>query len=435
MLKNYEEAKKFLEELDGSNTFDIKIDDDGHKVYFGGLERVKELLKRMGNPDLNYKIIHVVGTAGKGTVSAYVKYFLEKQGFKVGVFSSPSLTTEIEKIALNDLLISPEEFYKTLNLLIPEIKKMKKHFKNSDFSAFEILTVLSLVYFSNQKAEYVILEAGLGGKYDSTNAISKSEISVLTTVGLDHTDILGDLKSITSDKSSVIEKSKLLITYPQQDEVLREVNKTVKQYNGVLKMVSVDLIEDVTKIVGLNNPKSLLINFALSIYCLEQLGFQIEFNRDDFYGINLPARFEIVKTNPEIILDGAHNPIKMATLVELLKSKGYRNLICIFSCFEDKDHFEILKCLKDVCSTFIFTSILDKKRKSLDLDYFKNEALKYTNADRIYLEEYNLKAYALARKLAKDNETILVTGSFKHVGKIREMWWPEERILEERRII
>jgi len=437
MLKNYKEAQKFINDLKRNIISEdkCKTDIDGHKIYFGGLNRIKELLRKINNPEDNLKIIHVVGTSGKGSVCSWLNYFLSNLGYKTGMFTSPSLITDIERISINDQFISPEEFVKNLNVLIPHIKQMKKHFKEGDPSPFEVVTVIAYMYLADQKVDYAIIEAGLGGKYDSTNATQKSIISVLTSVGEDHTDLLGDIHMIARDKASICEKSKKLITAVKEENILKDIKEICERYSSKLIEIKEEDSAALVEYKPNNIPEKIFLNYVLAIQVLKNIGITAKLSKDDFNNMKLPARFELFSENPKVILDGAHNMSKIKILFEYLKLNKLENIVCLFSVFEDKDFEEIIKFVSKKVSKIIFTQIDKRGRKSPGFDKLEKIALENLEDKNIYIEPNNLKAFVLARKIVEPNETIVVTGSFVHVAKIRELKWDEETILFKRKAI
>jgi len=433
MLKNYEEAKQFFKDLKqpDSKSMDIEKDEEGNKIYFGGLNRIKELLRLLGNPEDKLKIIHISGTAGKGTVAEAISHILTKNNFKVGVFTSPSLVTDIERIEINNKFISSEEFVGILNKIYPSVKYMDKHFKNSNLSAFEIYTAMAYLYFANQNVDYAVIEVGLGGKYDSTNAIKKSEISILTSVGLDHVEFLGnDIKQIAKDKASIVEKSGVLLTAVKDKELINVIEDTCKSYDSKLIVLDPSLGKN-----KLNIPEKIWRNYELALLAVNNLSLEIDIKNIDFLYLKLPARFETIRENPRLILDGAHNDAKITVLLEYLSLNKIDKVICIFSSFEDKDWKIMLQKLSSKIDKIIFTDVFKRDRKSIDINSMKEFASNFFVEENMFLEKNNLRAYKLAKEITKKSDTILVTGSFVHVSKIRSLFWDEEKILLLRRII
>ncbi len=419
-FERYYSAINFLE---GLNNLPLKGDymiDSSHADVY--LKRMKYFLNLIGNPDKNFKYIHIAGTAGKGTVTNMVHEILFTSGKKVGSFTSPSITTSIEKIKITDKYIHPDEFADIVDYIKPFIDKAYTKGPYGRPSYFEIFFAIALVYFQRQKCEWVILEVGLGGRYDATNVIEKPIITAITNIDYDHTELLGKtLKKIAYDKAGIIKQGSVLITTEQRPSLLKIFNDICDEKNASLlalpkksdyKEYNKELATAIARYVGVNDK-----------YIAK--------------GINnskLMCRFEIMSDKPIVVLDGAHNRSKIKTTIVNLKNIKFKKLYLIIGIANNKDHISILKQIIPQANNVFFTRFQNKDRKcshpkellAKSRQYFKDGTV-----SKIYLDPED--ALFKTFKLAKSDDLILVTGSFFLTGELRKHWYSEEWILKNRK--
>ena len=210
------------------------INDKGKFGSRLGLSSIGRLMDLLGNPQDELKHIHVGGTNGKGSTSSFMSHVLKTAGYKVGLFSSPYIERFNERIQINGLDI-PDEDLGRLTGLIEEKANIMLEEGLEHPTTFEIITAIAFIYFKEENVDYVILEVGLGGRFDSTNIIKSPLASVLTTIDYDHIDVLGDtLEKIAYQKAGIIKDNTLVITYPQKQEVLEVIEEEVKLKNSKL---------------------------------------------------------------------------------------------------------------------------------------------------------------------------------------------------------
>lgn len=189
------------------------------------LERMKHLLNLMGNPQNNFKSIHIAGTKGKGSTSAFIFSVLKEAGYKVGLYTSPHLQTLRERIRIDSGLISEEELVELVNIAKPYIEEAKKHPIYGSPTFFEVLTALSFLYFFIKKVDFAVIEVGLGGRLDATNVILPL-VSVITPIGYDHMHILGNtLSQIAFEKAGIIKENIPVISSLQEEEAWNVIKK------------------------------------------------------------------------------------------------------------------------------------------------------------------------------------------------------------------
>ncbi len=386
------------------------------------LDRTRYFLHSIGDPGRGFKYIHVTGTAGKGTVSTMLQNVLSQAGKKAGLFTSPYSTAAIEEIKIGDLYISPREFASIVEHLKPFIAKAAKGPFGAP-STFEIFLAIALVYFKRQKCEWVVLEVGLGGRYDATNFVAKPVVTAITNIDYDHTEILGKtLGEIAFDKAGIIKKGSAFFTSEQRSDIrdlFREEcskKKSAFVFSGKAddhRVRNISLVKAIAEHIGISH---------------QFVDFGIKRTR-------LPCRFEIIQERPIIILDGAHNRAKIASTISNLRGLPYGRLIVVTGIADlKKDNKAILEPLAQVADKMILTSFAEGDRIGVNPKALLPLVTKFKKRSTSVMVEIDPdKALNKAIKSAKTADCILVTGSFFLAGKLRTRWYPEERILRSRK--
>lgn len=401
-----------------------------------GLHRMKTIFSAQVH-DLNTKIIHVAGTNGKGSVCTYISSILRESGYSVGLYTSPHLEKINERIRLNGEMISDEDFINLADKVYKLTQEYKKNF-DEECTSFEILTLIALLYFNLKKPDYTVLEVGLGGRLDATNVITPV-LSVITEIGLDHTSILGDtLKKIAFEKAGIIKHKVPVISAPQKNEALSEIQKIAEQQQAdltvckksdikinsiTLGQLNVDILLNGTQ-YNLNSRMSGLWqaeNILLSVNAceiLEKNGADI--TKDDIINGTknafIEGRLEKISENPEIIIDGAHNDDGITELVSTLKTLDKnKKLILIMGVMKDKHITASYDELVKLSSFTIFTQIESKRALDGDklMNKFEEKNLRYC------LNPVSALKQAIKKSYDYENSVILVTGSLYLIGQIR----------------
>ncbi|MEK7159160.1 MAG: Mur ligase family protein [Patescibacteria group bacterium] len=413
LYKKYCAAEKYFESLGGS------IRTNKNKLFFNtdfSLSRMRLLLQLTENPDRAFKIIHIAGTSGKGTVTNYIYNILQQAGYKVGAHFSPFVSVATEKIQINNKFISVQEFIRLVDDLKPIIKQCTK--KISAPSYFEVWILAALVYFKKKNCDYVVLETGCGGRFDATNAVHKTIVSVITNIGLDHTNILGKtISKIAYEKAGITRKHGIVFTAANRKHALTVIKKSCREQHAKLFVVkdktNCDLASAVTRYQKIN----------------EQSIAQGLMNA------KLPARFEIVQQNPLIILDGAHNPDKLAYLAAQLHSlkqtrgPGKTHLICALTAEKN-----IKQCFKKIIKEVDFvycTRPLTPVRSFVEPKQLMRELKKIKTVTAQSFLNPRLALRAVLTKAA-ENDLIIITGSFFLCGDLRSHWINVKKQLEQR---
>ncbi len=346
-------------------------------VTVPGLERIGALCEKLGNPQRKLKFIHVAGTNGKGSVCANIASILHEAGYKTGKYISPNLIKVNERISIDGADISDEE----LNALLAVIEPLAKEVEGElgiPPTQFEIWCAAAFKYFEEQGCDYVVLEVGLGGELDATNIIEKNEVAVITRLGIDHIQYLGETpEEIASAKAGIIKKESGTgaVISAEQDEGYMPVIERVCRERGcrlvVPKPISTSR-EDIYEIFDLDGMKGIragigglhqIENAALAIAVAKELKIDENTIRRGVALATNPARFELISKDPVVIYDGGHNENGIDALVKSLKVYyGDVEKTVIFACMHDKDIEYSLKALATDGTEFIFTTVKNNPR-------------------------------------------------------------------------
>src|SRR5688572_12802024 len=312
---------KALDYLYSFVDYSLKHSSELAKAEFN-LERVFALLEELGNPHTKYPIIHVAGTKGKGSVCALCASALQAGGYKTGLYTSPHLLDFTERIQINGEPISHEQLVDLVEEIKPAVTKIPK------LTTFEITTALALLAFAKQGVGAAVVEVGLGGRLDATNIVTP-KVSVITSLSYDHTAVLGDtLAKIAGEKAGIIKQGVPVVSAPQKDEALEVLERVAIERNASLTLVGQDVsferlsysldgqvltvsslifqpssFEAHIPLLGFNQ----IENAAISYAALKASGLEIsdEAIQNGFTQVYWPARFEVVRRDPPVILDSA----------------------------------------------------------------------------------------------------------------------------------
>ncbi|MCS7201725.1 MAG: bifunctional folylpolyglutamate synthase/dihydrofolate synthase [Dictyoglomus sp.] len=408
----------------------------GEKKFY--LERMNHLLNIMGNPHRFLKAFHIAGTKGKGSTSAMIFSVLKSKGYKVGLFISPHLQTIRERISTHDGLISKEEFVELIEDAKPYIEKAKEHPVYGPPTFFEVLTAIAFLYFYKKKLDFVVIEVGLGGRLDATNTIIPM-VSIITPIGFDHMHILGNtLSEIAREKAGIIKEKVPLVCSPQDPsawEVIKEVaiNKKAPYFKVddiySWKKIASNLKEQIFVISGKEKEEIFSIpllgahQLVNAVCCYASLSLNLfwEISSEDlrrgFSSVSWPGRFEIVKNEPLVVLDGAHNISSAIALRETLEDYvKFERLFLICGMMKDKDSYSFLNTLEPLVYSFHFLPLPSSRTRN-------PEDLGENVKDRgkpIYFYKDFPSTFEDVYKRASPNDLILITGSLYLVGEARD---------------
>lgn len=408
----------------------------GAAAYKKDLTNTIALCKALGNPHKKFKSIHVAGTNGKGSVSHMLAAVLINNGYKIGLYTSPHLTDFRERIKLNGKLCSQKfvvDFVKENKALIAKIKP----------SFFELTVAMAFDYFANQKVDYAIIETGLGGRLDSTNIV-KPILSVITNIGYDHMDILGDtLPKIAYEKAGIIKYKTPVIVSEVLPETRKIFEQKAKEENSLL--VCTEEIYEVLKVEETNNylfsqfyNKYLeqyegyytdlrgyyqAKNLACVLTCLHAFkGVKIKTNPiKDVEALQkvqsltgLAGRWQVIQQKPIIVLDVAHNVHGMQQVVNQLAKQKFKKLHVVIGMVKDKDVNAVLQVLPKTAIYYFTNAQTPRALPYKDLQVLaKQQQLKGKGFDNVN------EALKAAKQKANSNDFVLVCGSVFLVGEVK----------------
>jgi dihydrofolate synthase/folylpolyglutamate synthase len=338
-----------------------------------GLNRISNLLDKLGNPQNSLKFIHLAGTNGKGSVCSFLQSILTNAGYKTGKFISPNMLSVNERITIDGTQINNGDLEKLL-LDMKELSEQVFSEIDETPSQFEIWTAVAVAYFKKEKCDIVILETGLGGRFDATNVILTPLLSIITRIDLDHTDLLGDTTTkIAYEKAGIIKQNGTTITIPQENEAMETIKEVAKNLNNRLIVTDIPAIHTpnyINECFSYKNFENLICglgglhqveNATLAIEAAVQLNIPEE---HIIYGIKNAkniGRFELISKDPVIIFDGAHNVNGIIALTKSL-DRYYKTekKTFIMAFMGDKDIKQILKHTN--ADNYYFTKVQDNER-------------------------------------------------------------------------
>lgn len=386
------------------------------------LSYIRRILKQLNNPQDSVKTIHVTGTNGKGSTSYYLSNLLQKAGQKTGLFVSPYIYEFNERIQLNGKNISNNDLIKTANEIETAIEILKKDDPNFSLVTFEYEVALAFQFFAQENCDYAVIEVGIGGEHDKTNVIIP-EVSVITTIGLDHEKIIGPtLKDIAEEKSGVIKSNKPVVLGNVPQNVLEILLNKAQSENSKSFLLGRDFqIKIMPDVIEYQDSKN-LYNFALrplveaydigvAVQAIQLLQLDLDRKKieEAINETRIPGRYDVIQTSPEIIVDGAHNLQAMENLLNLVRKKKKGKIYVLLGMMKDKDLGPVTKLFKDEKVTL---TRIDYPRAAR-LEDFPKEAQKEFEYKENFEEAYT----SLKNKLQAD-DMLLVTGSFYLVGAV-----------------
>lgn len=438
-LKNYNEVTEYIYNL---KRLGSKLD----------LRNIRRLLKLIGNPQESFKSILVGGTNGKGSTATMIASILMEEGFKVGLFTKPHLSSYTERFVVNNTPISEEDVVRIFYELKPHMEKMSlcKRYRHPSF--FEATVALAFKYFYEQKVDIAVVEVGLGGRLDATNVLNPL-VSVITNVHLEHTKILGDsVEKIAWEKAHIIKPGGLAITATDREEAFKVISRFSRRRRAKLFRVGSDLTFNIkkadlngevfdlkgltayyenlsVKMLGLHQ----VVNATLAVGAVELLKFKDEgldvSERAIRRGLErafIPGRFEVVEKSPMVILDCAKDPAAASTLKnEFRRLFNGKKAILVVSISSDKDYRSMMKEFCDF-SEIVIACRHKVMGRGLNPSVLASEAERYCKT--MVIDDVK-EAVKEALKIASKDDIIVVTGSVFTVGEARELWFDKVSLM------
>lgn len=392
----------------------------------------KELFARLGNPQIGQNFIHVAGTNGKGSTCAMLASILQCAGYKVGLYTSPHLARYTERIKINGEEISQDEWDKLK-------EEVEKNAEGLNTVEFDLMTAMAFLKFKEADCDIVVLEVGLGGRFDATNVIEKPLVSVITQIGLEHTEILGDtISQIAFEKSGIIKEACPVVASYQTEDALNEFIKAAKEKNAEL------IITDPTKetlhslsfdgqVISYKEHKGIRLNLlgsyqykniAVVLDTIDVLKRRYNITEDaikeGLAKVVWPGRFEVLRKSPLVILDGAHNPNGAAELAECIKSYIPRRKIhFVMGVLADKNYQAMLDKVAPFAKKF--TLVTPDSKRALSANDLQNIIKQKYNVETEVAE--NVSAGVLSATTHQDfKEPVVIFGSLYQVADVRKLF-------------
>ncbi len=409
------------------------------------LERIAALVDILGSPQLTYPTIHVGGTNGKTTTARMIDSLLFEMGLRTGRFTSPHLESYLERISINGQSINAKELIFSFNDLSPYLDLMDTKFENP-ISFFEAITALAFVAFAEHPIDVGVIEVGMGGQWDATNVVD-ADVSVITPIGLDHMEYLGNtIAEIAATKAGIIKEQGFVVLAQQSPEAAVELLRRAAEVGADIAREGLEYSIDsraiavggqLISITGLRghyddiflplHGKHQASNAAAALIAVEaffgEQDLDIDAVRAGFANVTSPGRCEIIHRDPTIILDAAHNPHGAKAIAETLQTEfTFDDVTGIVALMADKDALGILQALEPVMNQIIVTTNSSERSMSVaDLTKLANQVF---GADRVFaagsLPEAIDKAIQDAvRPLSEESLAIVITGSVVTVGEAR----------------
>ena len=408
------------------------------------LNRMQRLLTALGNPHKEFRSAHVAGTKGKGSTVSMLARMLEASGYKVGTYMSPHVMDVRERVAINGKNISEAEFTRLMNKVI----KASQSPRVSQPTYFEIMTAIAFLYFAASEVDIAIVETGLGGRLDATNVI-RPEVVGITSISLDHTQQLGStLAEVAREKAGVFKSGVPVISSQQREEVTKVLRAVAGDAGSPLRMTGREngfsYRFESSRATGphiricLNTPSSHFehvrsplmgdhqaFNCAVALGMLDILksrGFEIDERRsvEGLTRVSLPGRMEMIRTEPRVLVDGAHNASSVEALVHAIgQNVPYDSMVIIFGCHKDKDIDGMLKQIRLGADKIIFTSTTSVR----SADPFELASRFSEMSSKMCQVADDLReAMSIAERAVTREDLICITGSFYLVGRAKRLF-------------
>lgn len=407
-----------------------------------GLYRMEAILGALGNPERELKSIHIAGTNGKGSTAAMVTAFAKAHGLRVGTFTSPHMHSIRERIQLDGVPLEEEPFWQAASVI-----RGVEHLLFEEWGAFnyfEILTAMMFVVFQQESVDLAIIEVGIGGLLDNTN-VGHPLVSVITTIGLDHQELLGStLEEITAQKAGIIKSGQQVVVGPVTRECMDVIRSTASKQGAIVQAFgeSFSLIEDSYQDEAFTIPlKQLALqgafqkeNATVAIRAFrawtEATGrsVQAEFIKAALQVVSWPGRMEVLQETPLVIIDGAHNLPAIQRLIQNMTDRIGKKQTLLFSALTRKDSQQMLLRLQEALPNvnITLTSFHPSKGQSIA----RSDVEMVLGSSKISYEESFEDVIERFARSTDDKSELWVTGSLYFIAEVRH-WWNNRKPKEE----
>ena len=412
-----------------------------HSQSAYSLQRISGFMDYLGNPHVTVPTIHVGGTKGKGSTANMIASILLAQGYKVGLFLSPHLHSFRERLMFGRESITEEDFADLLDTVLNLSEEFAYKSNGNQLTTYELLTAMALYGFSSAGMDFQVLEVGLGGRLDATNVINESLVSIITSISLDHTQILGDtLEQIASEKAGILKNNSLPVIAPQDDKVMKVIDdrcrdldlkpihvadryswrKTESDVSGQSFYFSGPDCQDELRIPLLG--KCQLENAGVAIATaklIDDIGMTIthEAVKEGLRSVNWPGRLEVISKEPLVVVDGAHNVYSMKLLSSAVREYFvFDNIVIVIGMAIDKDLPNMVNELVSLSPKVVATQ---SRHPRAEIAENVGRMFSEKGLDVEVVEEVG-KAVNRGLSIAGNNDLVLATGSLYVVSEVRE---------------
>lgn len=406
-----------------------------------GLDNMREMMEALGNPQDKIPSLHIAGTNGKGSTAKYLATILEKAGYRVGLYTSPSLMTFNDRMQINGVNISDEQLKQHAQVINTYVNNSRK-----DFKWFELYTALAWLFFKSEAVDISIIETGIGGRCDATNVISSPLASIITKISYDHQELLGNtLEAIAGEKAGIIKVASPVVVYPQADNVMQVFRKRAEELGSRCIAVDEEALTyhlsqaDTQDFTYKGESYTIALKETHQIYnatvaietiaLLNQSGaFRISKHalQEGLKQTKWPGRFEKMATHPDIIVDGSHNIDglhNLATNIE--RYYPHHKRIAIIGVLADKHYQEALPAILSKFSAVVtITPDSERALTAQALATWMVEEKLFTKEKVYPMDKQYKNALERALTLSKqssDDTMICIFGSFHYIGEMREL--------------
>lgn len=394
----------------------------------GDLTFIRRVLAELDNPQDKVKMLHVTGTNGKGSTSYYLSNLLQKAGQRTGLFVSPYIFAFGERIQLNGQNLSDDDLVATSNLIEEVLQKIRQTDPEFGLVTFEYEAVMAFTYFAQKKCDYAVIEVGIGGTHDSTNVIDP-EVSIITTVGLDHEQVIGPtIQDIAREKSGIIKNQRPIVVGNVPPEVLPIIKNKAKEERAPLfelgqdftvsNSVQINYQDSERKLTFAIRPEVEGYDIAVAVRAFSTLNLSLSDSQIE-EAINqtiIPGRYQILQEQPLIILDGAHNMQAMQNLLDFVHQQQERRqgkVRVLITMMKDKDLTQVFSLFKE--SDQVELTTIAYPRAAKKADFPPTVQAKYP-----YHSDWQ-SCFTQLKQDSQPNDILLVTGSFYLVGEVLQL--------------
>jgi dihydrofolate synthase/folylpolyglutamate synthase len=382
----------------------------GTIAYKADIGNIVEATKQLNNPHNKFKSIHIAGTNGKGSVAHMLASVLQEAGYKTGLYTSPHLKDFRERIKINGKMIAEQE-------VIDFVWANKKLFNDLEMSFFEMTVAMAFDYFAKNQVDIAIIECGLGGRLDSTNIIDP-ELAIITNIGIDHTDLLGEtLEKIAAEKAGIIKTNRPIIIGKEQEETKNIFVEKAKEKHAAVYIAGKgnQIQTDLKGKWQIENSNTAL----KAIELLKAWGWNIDDEniRDGFKSVikntGLLGRWQVLNNKPLSICDTAHNEDGIRLIVQHIKQTPHEHLHFVFGTVSDKNSSRILRLLPKQATYYFCKAAIPR---AVDATLLKEDASHFGLKGEVFPNV--IDAFAEAKKRAKNKDLIFVGGSTFVVAEV-----------------